>query len=101
MLSSVYDSDDADTESEPAPAAGGGQAQISPWSRLADAWDGLRKTLDNRGIQFGVRYDGEGFADVSGGLRRGGTYLSNLNLQLTLDAQRLIGWPAQRCFCTD
>jgi len=98
MLSSVYDSDDADTESEPAPAAGGGQAQISPWSRLADAWDGLRKTLDNRGIQFGVRYDGEGFADVSGGLRRGGTYLSNLNLQLTLDAQRLIGWPGATVF---
>jgi carbohydrate-selective porin OprB len=53
----------------------------------------LRKQLDNRGIQFGIVYDGEVFSNTSGGLRRGTLYLGNLNLQLTLDGQHLIGWP--------
>src|SRR5438128_1291691 len=47
---------------------------------------------------FGIRYDGEGFANTSGGLRRGGNYLGNLNLQLTVDAQRLMGWPGATVF---
>ena len=50
------------------------------------------------GIQFGIRYDGEMFINASGGLRRGTTYLGNLNLQLTVDAQRLVGWPGATLF---
>jgi porin len=71
---------------------------MSRWNQLTGMWDTLQKRLDNRGIQFGVRYDGEIVSNTSGGLRRGSTYLGNLNLQLTLDAQRLVGWPGATVF---
>ncbi len=53
---------------------------------------------DDRGIRLGIRYDGEMFSEASGGLRRGTTYLGNVNCQITLDAQRLIGWPGLTVF---
>jgi porin len=97
-LPSVYDSDRADPDTAPDSAAVSGQAQISRWNQLIETWDGLQKRLNNRGIQLGIRYDGEIFTNTSGGLRRGTTYLGNLNLQLTLDAQRLVGWPGATVF---
>jgi carbohydrate-selective porin OprB len=90
---SVYDSDDADSGTAPDPSATSAQPQTSSWSQLSKAWDSLQNQLSNHGVQFGIRYDGEGFVDMSGGLRRGATYLANFNLQLTVDAQRLVGWP--------
>ena len=72
---SVYDADRPTSDSAPASGAVSGQAQTSRWSQLTQAWDSLQKQLDNRGIQLGIRYDGEGFANTSGGLRRGGNYL--------------------------
>jgi porin len=54
-------------------------------------------TADNvsasRGVKPGVVYDGAAFANVGGGARPGGTYTSNLNLQLNIDAAPLYGWP--------
>jgi porin len=97
-LRSVYDSDLADSDTAPAAGAVSGQAQVSRWNQLIETWDGLHKQLDNRGIQLGIRYDGEMFINSSGGLRRGTTYLGNLNLQLTLDGQRLMGWPGATVF---
>jgi len=82
----------------PSSTATSEQLAASPWRRVNNAWDELHKQLDNYGIQFGIRYDGELFSDMSGGLRRGTTYLGNLNLQLTLDAQRLVGWPGATVF---
>jgi porin len=41
----------------------------------------------------GLVYDGAAFANLGGGVRRGGTYSSNLNLQLNVDAAALLGWP--------
>jgi porin len=60
--------------------------------------DSLRKRLEERGITLGLRYDGEMFSEAAGGLRRGTTYLGNANLQLTLDAKRLMGWPGLTVF---
>ena len=54
---------------------------------------GLKTSLDDLGIHSALVYDGEGFADISGGAERGVTYLGNLNLQLTIDLNKLIGWP--------
>ena len=82
----------------PNPGATGTQTQTSSLRQPVETWDRLRTQLSDRGVQFGIRYDGEGFADISGGMRRGGTYLGNLNLQLTLDGQRLIGWPGVTLF---
>lgn len=71
---------------------------LSPLSRLTETWDGLHKRLDDAGIQFGIRYDGEVFSNTVGGARRGSGYLGNLNLQLTFDAERLVGWPGATVF---
>ena len=97
-FASVHDSNRADSDTAPDPGAVSGQAQISPWNQLIDTFDGLHKRLDDHGIQFGIRYDGEVFSNTSGGLRRGTTYLGDLNLQLTLDAERLVGWPGATVF---
>jgi porin len=40
----------------------------------------------------GLVYDGAVFANLGGGVRPGGTYTSNLNLQLNIDAGGLFGW---------
>jgi porin len=50
------------------------------------------------GVTPSLVYDGEGFADLSGGARRGSTYLGNLNLLLTLDMERLAGWRGATVF---
>ena len=94
----AQNADDPNPEPSPNRGATGTQTQTSPLRQLSETWDSLRTQLGDRGVQFSIRYDGEGFADLSGGLRRGGTYLGNLNLQLTLDAQRLIGWPGATVF---
>ena len=99
-FSAVYDLSDAESDAKK-PSVTSTQAQTSLWRQFRQEWENLRGQLSDRGVQFAIRYDGEGFADVSGGLRRGGTYLGNLNLQLTLDAQRLIGWPGATVFLYD
>jgi porin len=95
---SVYDTDLSEPDTPPASIAASGQPAASPWSRISNAWDAIHKQLDMSGIQPGIRYDGEMFINASGGLRRGTTYLGNLNLQLTVDAQRLVGWPGATLF---
>src|SRR5258706_12421978 len=88
----MYEFNHAVPVSEPASGARSDQPQESPWDSFTQGWDKFHKQLDDRGIQLGIRYDGEIFTNLSGGLRRGVTYLGNLNLQLSLDGQRLVGW---------
>ncbi|HYY24808.1 MAG TPA: carbohydrate porin [Candidatus Udaeobacter sp.] len=95
---SVYDVDQPVSDTVPASGGVSRQPQASMWDSLIQRRDELQKQLDDRGIQIGVRYDGEIFAGATGGLRRGSTYLGNLNLQLTLDAERLVGWPGATVF---
>jgi carbohydrate-selective porin OprB len=97
-LPSLYDSEDAEANTASASGAVSGQPRAVLWDPLTQRWDKLQKQLDDHGIQIGVRYDGEVFADATGGLHRGAAYLGNLNLQLTLDAQRLVGWPGATVF---
>jgi porin len=56
------------------------------------------ETLAKHGVRPALVYDAEGFADMSGGTRRGATYLGNVNLQLTLDMDRLTGWGGATVF---
>ncbi|HEY4572841.1 MAG TPA: carbohydrate porin, partial [Thermoanaerobaculia bacterium] len=51
-----------------------------------------------KAVQPALIYEAEGFADVSGGVKRGATYHGNLNLQLTFDLGRLAGWPDTTVF---
>ena len=52
-----------------------GQPRASLWDPFVQGWDKVQKQLDNRGMQLGIRYDGDVFSDLSGGLRPGATYL--------------------------
>ena len=56
------------------------------------------QTLAQHGVRPALIYDVEGFADMSGGARRGATYLDNLNFQLTLDMDRLVSWRGATIF---
>jgi porin len=44
-------------------------------------------------LKPGLVYGSAAFVNLGGGVRRGGTYTSNLNLQLSVDAAALFGWP--------
>jgi porin len=46
-----------------------------------------------RGLKPGLVYDSAAFANLGGGARPGGTYTSNLNVRLNIDAAALAGWP--------
>lgn len=50
------------------------------------------------GVTPTVIYDGDGFADAVGGLRRGTTYVGNLHLQATLDGEALFHVPGVTVF---
>src|SRR5262245_57697402 len=52
---------------------------------LIDGWGRLRAQLIDHGIQPAFIYNGAGFADLTGGLRQGATYLGTAHLQLTMD----------------
>ena len=45
------------------------------------------------GLKLGLVYDSAAFANLGGGVRPGGTYTSNLNVRLNIDAAALAGWP--------
>src|SRR5262249_37169252 len=92
-----YD-DRADSVTAPASHGVAGQPCASLCEPFVHGWDEVQKYLDNRGIRLGIRYDGDVFSDLSGGRRRGATYLDNVNLQLTLDVQRLMGWSGATVF---
>src|SRR5713226_9376596 len=66
----------------------------------ADGWEETQAKLADRGITSALVYGGAAFANLDGGLRRGSTYLGNLDLQLTLDGQRLADWPVRRSILT-
>jgi porin len=50
------------------------------------------KTLSDRGAQFQFDYTGEGFANLSGGYKRGGDYDGLLKISLQLDLQKILQW---------
>jgi porin len=64
------------------------------WTRgtlLGDA-GGLRSTLWNYGITFGIEDFNEGWGNVSGGVKRGATYDGATLMNIGLDTQRAFGW---------
>jgi porin len=71
-----------------------GQGTGGPTSAVRPVY----QTLVEHGVRPALVYDAEGFADLSGGARRGATYLGNLNLLLTLDMERLVNWRGATVF---
>jgi len=78
--------------------ATGAHGQGVGWESSIREVKSTYQSLAERGVRPALLYDAEGFADMAGGARRGATYLDNLNLQLTFDLRRLVGWPGATVF---
>ena len=63
------------------------------WNRdtLTGDWGGLRKELEDKGISFGTMWTIQGFRNFEGGLHVGDTAASTLDVNLSLDAEKLFG----------
>lgn len=50
------------------------------------------QNADTPPLVFEAAYTGEAWRNISGGVRRGDTYLDNIDVVATLDAERAFGW---------
>lgn len=53
---------------------------------------GYRAFLANRGITYTLDYVGEVLGNATGGLKRGALYEGRLDVQVTADLERILGW---------
>jgi porin len=70
------------------------------WKRdtLTGDWLGLRDTLAERGIAFGLDYTFDVMGVVAGGVSRKVATLDDWDLTLTIDADKLVGWQGASFF---
>lgn len=59
---------------------------------LTGTWHGLRNDFYQRGIAMEAGFKLDSFRNLSGGLQRRTRHMSNLDLKLRADLQRLAGW---------
>ncbi len=71
---------------------------IAQRSLLSGTWGGLRDKLGESGIMFSFNYTGEGFFNLSGGIKQGGTYLQSIDMILALDTRKLLSWKGGTIF---
>lgn len=67
-------------------------------STLTGDWNGARSRLEERGVSLAFVTTTEIMRNVSGGTDCGTAQLDNEDLQLTLDADKLVGWPGAQMF---
>lgn len=65
---------------------------------LTGGWGGVRPSLLNQGVAFEAAYTVDAFANTRGGAQRGGAYLHNVDLTLSVDAAALMGWQGATFF---
>ncbi len=83
---------------EPRPAEWfGGELPWYKWSRVTGNWGGLRDALENGGATFAGTYTMDWSAPVSGGITRRGTARGLLDVNLTVDTEKL-GLPGGTLF---
>ena len=89
----------AQAQEAPASPAGDDLAAQSPhagsfWERdvLTGDWAGIRTDWENHGVQLGANYVGDVLGNPVGGVRRGTTYEGRLELFLTVDLAKAVGW---------
>ncbi len=87
---SAGSSDKADTAAAPK----------SIWERdtLTGSWNGIRSSLEDAGITLGLQEQSEVWANVAGGLRRGAVYDGLTTASVTIDLEKLMGWPGATFF---
>jgi porin len=74
------------------------ETRAAPFAAVATEWQALKQNWRQEGLDFQANYTGAVFGNLSGGVQRGTTYLDNIDLQLTVDAERLVGWPGATLF---
>ncbi len=67
-------------------------------SRLTKNWGGARKKLSDLGLDFALIYRGEVNRNFAGGIKQATTYLSNIDLRISIDAEKLMGWKGGSLF---
>jgi porin len=61
-------------------------------------WNGLRTSLADAGIKFGLQEQSEVWGNLTGGLRRGAVYDGLTTASLTLNLEKLAGWTGATFF---
>jgi porin len=74
------------------------QEQRQGISTLWHAWDGMRTSLGEHGLDVAVTYKSDNLSTVSGGLGRGSAYIQNIDLTASLDAQKVLGLSGTKMF---
>jgi porin len=79
---------------QPAPAAPTPAAPTGFWDRanLLGDMGGLRTTLANDGISYGLQSTAEVFANATGGIKQGASRNGLAMLSIGLDTQKAFGW---------
>jgi porin len=67
-------------------------------STLWHAWDGMRASLSERGLDVAVTYKSDNLSTVSGGLSRGSAYIQNIDFSASLDAEKALGLSGSTLF---
>lgn len=72
--------------------AGEGEAPNHAEDTLTGDWNGLRSAWHTQGIAFEAGLKIDQMRNLRGGIDKGGTSMSNLDLKLRADLERLWGW---------
>ncbi|MCM8624564.1 carbohydrate porin [Accumulibacter sp.] len=83
------------TDEEEASTEDRSPAEAAPdWSgtTLSGDWAGTRRQLYDAGVQADLGYTGDYLYNTTGGLKRGGAYVSHADLILQFDGEKLFGW---------
>jgi porin len=82
------------------PAATPAKAPDDIWTRdtLTGDWGGLRSSLEDAGVKFGLLEQSELWGNLVGGLRQGAVYNGLTTPSLTLDLDKLAGWTGATFF---
>jgi porin len=64
------------------------------WTRdvLTGDWNGLRSSLEEKGLKLGLNYIGEVLGNLAGGVSHGTVYDGRLEMVLDLDLEKAVGW---------
>src|SRR6185436_5974337 len=74
-------------------SAFGHAAAQAPPGTLSPDWPAVRPALLERGLGFDAFVIAEGIGTLDGGVRRDATFLDAVDVRLTVDGARLLGWP--------
>ena len=83
-------------------AADKANTEPSIWERetLTGDWGGTRTALSSRGIDFTLRYTGEVFGVLSGGIERRASYQGLFEFSVDTDLDKLTGWKGAKTHFT-